>query len=186
LIEKDKIGNVSIQKLYVFLKDSKFFETFFVPYTRATHTNLEDFCNYIHLSVNTISKFKTAIIEHDRELGIGTINLLRIRKNDSNLNYTTFLQFKFNTMLDEGNFKVKIVNGINNLSDIENKALYISEEEITSENFEEIYLKLAFLNFSKSIPEIEKLPNKSDELLHPIENRNEILNFHESEVLKLL
>jgi len=89
-------------------------------------------------------------------------------------------------MLDEGNFKVKIVNGINNLSDIENKALYISEEEITSERFEEVYLQLAFLNFSKSIPEIEKLPNKSDELLHPIENRNEILNFHESEVLKLL
>ncbi len=122
----------------------------------------------------------------DRELGIGTLDLIRIRKNDNNLNYNTFLHFKFNTTLDEGNFRVKIVNGLDYFTKLEKEILYVSKDEITSERFEEVYLQLAFLNFSKSIPEIEKLPNKSEELLHPIENRNVILNLQESKVLTIL
>jgi len=47
-------------------------------------------------------------------------------------------------------------------------------------------LQLAFLNFSKSISEIEKLPNKPEEILHPIENRNVILNLQEPKVLTIL
>jgi len=119
-------------------------------------------------------------------LGIGTLDLIRIRKNDNNLNYNAFLHFKFNTTLDEGNFRVKIVNGLDYFTKLEKEILYVSKDEITSERFEEVYLQLAFLNFSKSIPEIEKLPNKSEELLHPIENRNVILNLQESKVLTIL
>lgn len=62
MFEKDKLGYISIQKLYVFLKYSKFFETFYVPYTRSTHTNLEDFYNYIHWNLYTSSKSKTVIM----------------------------------------------------------------------------------------------------------------------------
>lgn len=62
MFEKDKLGYISIQKLYVFLNNSKFFETFYVPYTRSTHTNLEDFYNYIHWNLYTPSKSKTVII----------------------------------------------------------------------------------------------------------------------------
>jgi len=46
------------------------------------------------------------------------------------------LHFKFNTTLDEGNFRVKIVNGLDYFTKLEKAILYVSKDEITSERFE--------------------------------------------------